>query len=463
MPKTIDTDETDFNVSRARQGFSRCLREKQLAGKRNVLGANGFRHHTHRRVFAPNRSVEKLLKACVLYKRAPALSIAALSRALLVLRGSGKTKSRFCHVSLWLVESQRSFFVIVHQMKRFKTEGLATLKVLRSILFLFFAIFAQATVLEVAAQSTNQELPTPVFSNEINGTIRVLDLGDSRSTRHYYAFEATPGDLIVTVNSRNLNGDVDVFTAVTFRPLTKITIYAGTIPPEVTKSLYFRTRQILILRVEARSPNDDPGTYRITLGGSFQPFTGGIPVAENAPAATEPDKRADNNLERLSSVGATIPKPPGEVVEEPKPAETEVEKPAEVKPVTPAPSARRNTPRTTSRRNPRGRTPPRTTRTTPPKTEAAKTETEPPKTEEEKPPAADARKTEEKPATEKPQETPAGARLIIEQTDGTRIDRPMSTVRRIIVETNVIVIVLKTGRTERIPMSSVARMAIEPQ
>jgi hypothetical protein len=336
------------------------------------------------------------------------------------------------------------------------------LKFLRSILILLVASLGPAALCHVAAQSTNQELPTPVFSNEINGTIVPLDLGDSRFTRHYYAFEATPGDLIVTVNSRNLNGDVDVFTAVTFRPLTKITIYAGTIPPEVTKGLYFRMRQIVILRVEARTPNDDPGTYRITLGGSFQPFSGGIPVAENAPTETEPDKRPDNNVQRLSSVGATIPRPPGEVVEEPKPAETEVVKPAEEKPLTPAPTARRNTPRTPPRRSPRGRTPPRTTRT-PPKTETTKTETEQPKAEEEKPPSADERKTEEKPATEKPsQETPPGARLIIEQTDGTRIDRPMSTVRRIIVEANVIVIVLKTGRTERIPMASVARMAIEP-
>jgi hypothetical protein len=38
----------------------------------------------------------------------------------------------------------------------------------------------------------------------------------------------------------------------------------------------------------------------------------------------------------------------------------------------------------------------------------------------------------------------------------------MSTVRRVIVESGVIVIVLKTGRIERIPMSNVARMAIEP-
>ncbi len=309
------------------------------------------------------------------------------------------------------------------------------------------------------AQSTNPELPTPVFSNEINGTIPALDLGDSRATRHYYAFEATPGDLIVTVNSRNLNGDLDIFTAVTFRPLTKVTIYAGTIPPEVTKGLYFRARQIVILRVEARTPNDDPGTYRITLSGTFQPFSGGIPVAENVQTETDPDKRDDKNSQRLSSVGATIPRPPAEVaVEEPKP--TEVEKPAEEKPVSPRPTARRNTTRTTPpRRNPRRTTPPRTTA---PKTETTKTETQP-KTDEAQPPAGEERKAEEKAATEKPSiKEGAGARLIIDQTDGTRIDRPMSTIRRVIVETSAIVIVLRTGRIERIAMSSVARMAIEP-
>jgi len=52
--------------------------------------------------------------------------------------------------------------------------------------------------------------------------------------------------------------------------------------------------------------------------------------------------------------------------------------------------------------------------------------------------------------------------LIIEETDGTRIDRPMSTVRRVVIEGGTIVIVLKTGRIERVPMSVVAKMSIEP-
>lgn len=333
------------------------------------------------------------------------------------------------------------------------------------------------------AQSNDQTLPTAVLTNEIDGTIRALDVGDSRLTRHYYAFEATPGDLAITVNSRNLNGDVDVFTAVTFRPLLKISIYANTIPPEVTKGIYFRTRQILILRVEARSPDDDPGSYRITFGGTFQPFSGGIAVAENTESTSE--STTSGNGRRLSSVGATIPRPPEPKVEEAKteekPPDTEPPKETETKPE-PKPKPTR----TTTRGSARTRAP-RTTRTKPPETkpasESAKTETPESGTPgTEKPKAGNPRtaksrttkpKVEPKPtegeeksaetsATTQPQEQP-GPHLIIEQTDGTRIDRPMSTVRRVIVEGGMIVVVLKTGKIERVPMSAVTRMSIEPQ
>ena len=67
-----------------------------------------------------------------------------------------------------------------------------------------------------------------------------------------------------------------------------------------------------------------------------------------------------------------------------------------------------------------------------------------------------------KPVTQESIAPPAGAHLIIEEKDGTRIDRPMSTVRRVVIEAGTIVVVLKTGRIERIPMSAVVRMAIEP-
>jgi len=327
------------------------------------------------------------------------------------------------------------------------------------------------------AQSNDQHLPTPVLTNEINGRIAALDLGDSRLTRHFYAFEATPGDLTITVSSRNLNGDLDIFTPVTFRPLLKISIYAGTIPPEVTKSVYLRSRQILILRVEARSPDDDPGSYRITFGGSFQPFSGGIPVAEPTESTSDETTSVSRNPRRLSSVGATIPQPP-----EPKAEEARTEEPpkeAEVKPE-PKPKPTRTAPRTGRNRTPRT-TRPKPAEPEKPKAESAKTESETGAPETEKPKTSKPRtvksrttkpKVEPKPAegeeksgetqnTTPPQEMP-GPHLIIEQKDGTRIDRPMSTVRRVIVEGGTIVVVLKTGKIERVPLSAVVRMSIEP-
>jgi hypothetical protein len=342
-----------------------------------------------------------------------------------------------------------------------------------SIISLLAVLFAGVTV-TVTAQSSDQSLPTPVVSNEIEGSIAPLDLGDSRLTRYFYAFEGTPGDLVLTVNSRNLNGDMDIFTAVTFRPLMKISIYANTIPPEVTKSIYLRTKQILILRVEARSPNDDAGNYRIRFSGAYAPFSGGIPVAESSVEKTEVAGNKPGTR-RVNSVGATIAEPPSETpsaTPEPTPkAETATEKPTEDKEAkTASPrSARTRPPRSTSTaRNPRRRPPPARPKPTPPKTETATTNTEEPKKEtgegEGKSAVTTPEKpaTEEKPAAQEPTAPQPGARLIIEEKDGTRIDRPMSTIRRVVVEGGGIVIVLKTGRIERIPMSNVSRMAIEP-
>jgi len=334
------------------------------------------------------------------------------------------------------------------------------------LLVSLFLLLLAALPANVLAQSSDPSLPTAVLSNEVAAKIPALDLGDPRMTRHYYAFEGTPGDLIISINSRNLNGDMDVFTAVSFRPLMKITIYANTIPPEVTKSIYLRTKQILILRVEARTPNDNAGNYRIRFSGAFAPFSGGIPVAETTEETSEEAASSRSGTRRVSSVGATIAEPPAETPAasaEPTPnTETAAEKPAEegdTKKAAATKSTRTKPTRSSATaRNPRRRPPARPK----PKTdaEAEKTQTEEPK--------KSATEGEEKPATEGERPTqelspPPGGRLIIERKDGTLIDRPMSTVRRVIVEGNQIVIVLKTGRTERIPMSNVAKMAIEPQ
>jgi hypothetical protein len=357
------------------------------------------------------------------------------------------------------------------------------------------ALFVLACALTpvVWAQSTDQSLPTPVLSNDINGKIAALDVGDPRATRYFYAFAASPGDLLVTVDTKNLDGDVDVFTAITFRPLMKTTVYATSQSPSVTKGIYLRAHQLLILRIEARTPNDDPGTYRILFGGTFEPFSGGIPVAENTESTERSNEKVGAN--RLSSVGATIPRPAAEMIEAeakatPSPGKIEersVEKPAEkiesakVETGKSATTSRTNTrpPRratSTSRRQPPAKKTESPTRT---EAEAAKTEpkVEPEKSEPAKKETAKVEKaTKVKPAETKTSETSSekakpqeiasplvGTRLIIEEKDGTRIERPMSTVRRVVIEGATIVILLKNGKTERVAMADVARMAIEPQ
>src|SRR5215211_7898047 len=128
--------------------------------------------------------------------------------------------------------------------------------------FVPFLVLILTTATVSFAQSLDVGTPTPVRSNSVTGRIAARDLGDSRSTDHYYAFTGTPGDLLITIQSTNLNGDLDVFTAVTLRPLLKLTLYAES-TAAVTKGIYLRKREDLIVRVEARSPNDDEGTYRL--------------------------------------------------------------------------------------------------------------------------------------------------------------------------------------------------------
>src|SRR5437588_2027241 len=269
---------------------------------------------------------------------------------------------------------------------RFRTQAIVF-----CLLALVFGLAGQTT-----AQSSDQNLPSPILSKEISGRINALDLGDPRMTRHYYAFSASPGDLLISVEGHNLNGDVDVFTAVTFRPLMKTTMIATSQSSEITKGIYLRTRQILILRVEARTPNDDPGAYHIRFAGTFEPFSGGIPVAENIPATESVTGTGDAN--RLSSVGATIPRPATETAEaKPSPEktseETEAKKPVEKPSAAPRRKTARNTRRNT-RTAPSRRTPaPKPTIATAKEKPAEPTET----------PAAPAETTTiAKPSTEKP-------------------------------------------------------------
>ena len=309
------------------------------------------------------------------------------------------------------------------------------------------------------AQSLDVGTPTPVRSNTVTGRIAARDIGDSRSTDHYYAFTGTPGDLLITIQSTNLNGDIDVFTAVTLRPLLKLSLYAESAAP-VTKGIYLRRRENLIVRVEARSPNDEEGTYRLYFGGSFEPIPGGPDIAEAE--TTEPEKPqpvvTGKGTRRVTSAGARIAEPeppPKEVAAAPTPEPTPEAKPVE----TPQPVEKRAEPettRTTTPRNTRGRNRPTTT---PPGSRRQPTARTKPPVEE---PKEEPKETPKVAAAAPEPEPEIGPRLIIETNDGTLINRSMSGIRRVTIENGQVVVTGKDGKINRILLANVVRMQIAP-
>ncbi|HSS19167.1 MAG TPA: hypothetical protein VLL54_03775 [Pyrinomonadaceae bacterium] len=331
----------------------------------------------------------------------------------------------------------------------------------------------------VSAQSVDVAWPSPVRATEVRATILARDIGDPRVTDHYYAFTGTPGDLLITVDTKNLNGDIDVFTFNGLRPLLKITVYAG-LSSATTKSIYLRKEEDLILRVEGRTPNDDPATYRLFFGGSFKPITSG-PLAEHEDANQSPEAAVTTSRggRRVSSVGARIDEPPVEVAEAPKPEPTPDVAPVEPKVETPKPT-RTNRPRRPVTRRTRPAEKPK-----PPAPVAKTDNTEKPAEDTGRPAAGTtnpvgqnseteghtttlpksrkARRTQTKPdesaaPTQEPEES--GPRLLIETNDGTLVDRYMTTVRRVTVENGQVVVTGKDGKIQRIPLASVVRMTI---
>ncbi|MGI8897594.1 MAG: hypothetical protein ACR2IB_04275, partial [Pyrinomonadaceae bacterium] len=306
------------------------------------------------------------------------------------------------------------------------------------------------------AQSVDISAPSPVHTNEVVGTIAARDLGDSRLTDHFYAFAGTPGDFLITIKSNNLNGDVDLFTAGSLRPLVKFTLYAENSSP-VTRAIFLRKREDLILRVEARSPNDDEGIYHIRLGGTFEPIAGDALLPDAQSPTSEPGSTVASlgkGSRRVSSVGARIAEPP--VVSEavaaapsPQPTPDDLAAPTATPEPTVTTEARGPAPRKVRGRVPPSRRRPASQPTK--KNEQSVSETtneekvsEVPKASSPAPATRRAgrrgtisRSTEQIPV----QEPQIGPRLVIEMHDGTSIERFMSTIRRVTVENNQIVVV----------------------
>ena len=355
------------------------------------------------------------------------------------------------------------------------------------------------------AQSADLGRPTPVLTSEISGRISPRDVGDARLTRHFYAFTGIEGDLFITVESTELNGDVDVFTASTLRPLLKITVISSPLATRATKSVYLRVEEPLILRVEGRAAGDVDAQYRVRFEGAFRPASGALAEAGALETSDNPETASTSREgRRTTATGARIPLPPGETATRPEsrsetqPSNAETTTgPASTEAAAETTGANRNRPsRTPTRRGTRRNRPARepAVNTGTETTDANRTtgeetgtdasvpkETVPATPPRSRPTRRGSRNTttragrgeaaregatapSERPATAETSEASPepSTRLVIVTKDGETIERDMKTVRRVTVERGQIVIVGTDGKISRQPLSNVLRMAIEP-
>jgi hypothetical protein len=329
------------------------------------------------------------------------------------------------------------------------------------------AVLITCVVFGAQAQSSDQNFPTPVTTNEVAGTIRARDVGDARVTTYFYAFNGTQGDVFINVVSKNFAGDIDVFTSDGLRPLTKMVIYPDASATETGRLVYLRKPEKMLLRIEGRTPNDDAASFRIKFGGSFVALA--PQKAVDGPKIESPE--AIESGVRVNSVGTIveiIPKPPktkkvvSEIANSTTPSK---EKKAEAEPVgekaepQPAPvkaedAKTDDTKGETVFENAAARvtveTPPKAAAKRPPRSAARTTKTT----------KAPPRKTANPPVEKKPDPL-ASIRLVVQLKDGDVIERPMSEVSRFGVEKGILTVVLKDGTTAKYSILDVAKVTIE--
>lgn len=326
------------------------------------------------------------------------------------------------------------------------------------------------------AQSTQREFPTPITMPEISATIRSRDIGDARLTTHWYLLETGQGDLFLNIATRNLNADFDVFTFSNLAPVTKVVVFADAGDFETGRVLYFRKPEKLLLRVQGRTPGDEPATYRLKFAGSF------VASRENIREPELPRATVDTEAGvRVNTVGTIIPTP--RKVEPTRPAtdvttaneekaartnepERRVEDTGETKPTAETKedsSETGNEEPTTSKRVTTAANRRRKTGVRPAKPPAANSApTEAPRARSTRIPANDRRRVNEPKRAEPPKADPlANVKLAIMFKDGTRIDKPLPEVLRFTVDRGMLTVIGKDGTIARYSMIDVAKVTIE--
>jgi hypothetical protein len=308
------------------------------------------------------------------------------------------------------------------------------------------------------AQSSEPKYPTPITSNEINGTIKARDVGDPRLTTHFYVFNGNQGDIFINVLTKNFDGDIDIFTADTLRPLTKIVVYSDTSDRETGRVIYLRQPQKLILRIEGRTPNDEPATYRIKFAGSFQPLTG---ISETEEPELPEVKTDEKNSVRVNTVGTIIEVKPKPAPKLPENIELTEQKKREKDELTGREEKEEKKAKEEKRaevivtENISGpETQPKPEKSEPANKTVSKNRN--PKTKSVKPKAVE--KKEEKAPEQNPLDN---IRLVVLFKDGSKIERPISEITRFTIDKGILTIVHKNGSIGRYSILEVAKITVE--
>lgn len=345
------------------------------------------------------------------------------------------------------------------------------------ILLLVFCFFSIGK-----AQSIDQSFPTPITANQITGKIPARDLGDPRLTSYYYIFNANQGDVFINVKTTNLDGDIDFFTSVDLRPLTKITVFSDASNNETGRVIYLRKPEKLILRVQGRTPNDEAATFSLKFAGSFVPE---LSVATDKDQPEMPEVKTENQTDvRVNSVGTiieVIQKPAPKVKEnnvaknEPKKTKSTKEiKESEKKEAASAEESKNNekeiSKNNTERRKPGAPSKPKviiTEGVSEKKEEATNTKKIAVKTAPKTGKKAKSKKESSSPKKTAQPENSAkenaleNVRLLILFKDGTKLERSMNEVLRVGVDKGILTLITKDGAVLRYSILDVARMAIE--
>ncbi|MBK8467279.1 MAG: hypothetical protein IPL32_15785 [Chloracidobacterium sp.] len=326
----------------------------------------------------------------------------------------------------------------------------------------------------VTAQSNDQNFPTAITTNEIDGVIKVRDIGDSRLTSYFYSFDGVQGDIFINVVTKNFTGDIDVFSVDGLRPLTKMVIYSDGGVSETGRLVYLRKPERLLLRVEGRSPNDDPATFKIKFAGSFVALSG--QKSQDAPTIKGAEVNAESGV-RVNSVGTII-----EVIPKPQPsakptpdakeaiAAVEKRKPEPVKKPSPPATVKKESKENVAVAKVVEKKP------APPKAPPAEIDKKnpPPASKPAKKASGSEVKTvfgkntkpkatpkAEKPPAPTPSDPMASIRLVVQLKDGKVIERPMSEITTFRVDNGVLTVIAKDGKTVRYSMLEVAKVTIE--